>query len=47
MSYDQAIDRVIGAAIYWYCTDTRQRELRQALNIVVEPAADASPLLPV
>jgi hypothetical protein len=41
MSYEEAIDRVISAAIYWYSTDTRQRQLRQALDTVI-PRADVA-----
>ena len=35
MDYDQALDEVISAAVWWYCTDTNQRRLRNALDIVI------------
>jgi hypothetical protein len=34
MDYDQALDEVISAAVWWYCTDTNQRRLRNAVGKV-------------
>jgi hypothetical protein len=41
MDYDQALDEVISAAVWWYCTDTNQRRLRNALDIVISRVDEA------
>ena len=43
MDYDQALDEVISAAVWWYCTDTNQRRLRNALDIVISRSIRPKP----
>jgi hypothetical protein len=38
MDYAEALDRVISAAVWWFCTDTKQHELGKALDIVIRQA---------
>jgi hypothetical protein len=38
MDYAEVLDRVISAAVWWFCTDTKQHELGKALDIVIRQA---------